>query len=146
MNSVIFRCAAGTLLPVMLLLSVVVLLRGHNEPGGGFLGGLLAASGFVLYGLANGSRVAARKMRLSPMRATGLGLLLAALSGAPAMVLGLPYLEGLWMTVELPGFPEPLKVGTPLVFDVGVYLLVVGGATLMVLTLEETYDDHASGD
>ena len=64
MNSVIFRTSAHVLLPFMLSLSVIVLLRGHNEPGGGFVGGLLAASGFALHAMAFG-HASARMTKVS---------------------------------------------------------------------------------
>jgi multicomponent Na+:H+ antiporter subunit B len=137
MRSIIFAAASRVLLPVMLILSVIVLLRGHNEPGGGFVGGLLAAAGFSLYALAIGAAPARRVLRVDPRVLIGAGLLVASLSGLPALLQGAPYLEGRWMSLLLPGFPDPIKIGTPLAFDIGVYLLVLGGALLMVLTLEE---------
>jgi multicomponent Na+:H+ antiporter subunit B len=145
MNSVIFRTSARVLVPFMLLLSVVVLLRGHNEPGGGFVGGLLAASGIALHAMAFGHASARRIFRADPRALIGVGLLVAAASGLPALMLGEAYLKGIWMSLEAPGFPEVLKVGTPLVFDIGVYLLVLGAAVLMILTLEEYCHDAASG-
>lgn len=146
MSSVIFRTGANLLLPVMLLLSLVVLLRGHNEPGGGFVGGLLASAGFALHALAHRSEHARRLLRVSPHALISAGLLTATLSGVPALFLGLPYLEGRWLSLNVPGFSEPIKLGTPLVFDVGVYLLVLGGVMLMVLTLEEVPDGAAARD
>lgn len=138
MNSIIFRSTARALLPVMLLLSVIILLRGHNEPGGGFVGGLLAAAAFSLYALAFDGRRARMHLRVPPMTLIGAGLLIAAGSGLPGLIIDGVFLRGRWLTVDIPGFAEPLKVGTPLVFDIGVYLLVLGGAVLMVLSLEET--------
>lgn len=146
MNSVIFRTSAHVLLPFMLVLSIVVLLRGHNEPGGGFVGGLLAASGFALHAMAFGHASARSTFRLDPRVLIGVGLLFSALSGLPAMLLGDEYLRGLWQSLIVPGFPETLKVGTPLVFDIGVYLLVLGSAVLMVVTLTEYSHDVAAGD
>ncbi|MEM1072541.1 MAG: Na+/H+ antiporter subunit B [Planctomycetota bacterium] len=146
MTSVIYRTAAVVILPVMLLLSIVVLLRGHNEPGGGFVGGLLAASGFALYALSHGHAEALMKMRVKPKLLCCIGLLAATLSGIPALVLGDPYLKSIWFSIQPPGFPEPLKIGTPLVFDIGVYLLVLGAVALMVLTLEEFRHDPSAGD
>lgn len=144
MNSVIFRSSARVLLPFMLTLSVVVLLRGHNEPGGGFVGGLLAASGFALHAMAFGHQSARQTLRIDPRKLIGVGLILGAISGIPALAIGDDYLKGLWTTIEPPGFPEPLKLGTPLIFDIGVYLLVLGAAFLMVVTLEEFRHDASS--
>lgn len=135
MRSVIFRTAARILLPVMLLLSIVVLIRGHNEPGGGFVGGLLAATGFALYALAIRVRDAKRALRISPSALIGAGLVLAIVSGLPALLGGRPYMQGLWLTIGGAQAEHPLKIGTPLLFDIGVYLVVVGATLLMVFTL-----------
>ncbi len=137
MNSTIFQVAARMLLPIMLVLSVVVLLRGHNEPGGGFIGGLLAAAGFALHTLAIGLQDARRLVALHPRTIAAVGLLIAVLSGAVAFLNGQSYLTAQWVTVNPPGFADPLKIGTPLFFDIGVYLVVVGVTLLMVFTLEE---------
>lgn len=145
MNSLIFRTASKVLLPVMVLLSLVVLLRGHNEPGGGFVGGLLAAAGYSLYALSHGGAEARRLLRLDPKRMIGGGLLLAALSGVPGLLTGSAYLHGSWLSFRPPGFPEALKAGTPLLFDVGVFLVVLGGTLLMVLSLEESRHEPAAG-
>lgn len=144
MNSLIFRTATGVLLPVMLVLSIVVLLRGHNEPGGGFVGGLVAAAAFSLHTLSHNGEDTRALLRLNPLVLVGVGLLTAALSGVPGLLVGSAYLEGLWLTVPLPGTLGDIKVGTPLLFDIGVYLLVLGGTMVMVLSLEEASDDAAA--
>lgn len=146
MNSLIFRSAAAVLLPVMLVLSVIVLLRGHNEPGGGFVGGLLAASGFGLVALANGAQAARRQIRVGVPSLIGAGMLVTALSGIPALFGGAPYLEALWFSASVPGFDDKIKIGTPLMFDIGVYMVVLGGTLLMILTLEELRDESTARD
>ena len=143
MNSVILQTAARVLLPVMLVLSVLVLLRGHNEPGGGFVGGLLAASGFSLYGLAFRIEDARRILRIHPRVLIASGLLLAIGSGVPGLVLGEPFLTPLWLSLPVTGMESPVKLGTPLIFDVGVYLVVIGVTLLMVFALEESHDGRA---
>jgi len=137
-NTLIFRTVAAVLLPVILLLSVVVLLRGHNAPGGGFVGGLLAAAAFSLHALAFSSSSARALLRVDPRHLIAVGLLAAVVSGVPALAVGGPYMEGLWASVTPPGGGDPIKLGTPLLFDIGVYLLVFGGSLLMILSLEET--------
>lgn len=144
MNSLIFRTATGVLLPVMLVLSIVVLLRGHNEPGGGFVGGLVAAAAFSLHTLSHRGVDTRALLRLNPLVLVGVGLLTAAMSGVPGLLAGSAYLEGLWLTVSLPGSLGDIKLGTPLLFDIGVYLLVLGGTMVMVLSLEEACDDAAA--
>jgi multicomponent Na+:H+ antiporter subunit B len=145
-NSVVLQTAARILLPIMLLLSVVALIRGHNEPGGGFVGGLLAASGFALYGLAFRVDDARQLLRLSPRLLIGIGLIVAVLSGVPAVLADSPFMTGRWVSIQIPGLTSPLKLGTPLVFDVGVYLVVIGVTLLMVFSLEDSrYGDAPRG-
>ena len=120
----------------MILLSIVFLLRGHNEPGGGFIGGLVAASGYILYALAVGLDETRRLLYLHPRTLISLGLLIAIASGIPALFAGEPFMKGLWTDVDFAGF-EGVKFGTPFVFDVGVFLVVIGVTLLMAFTLEE---------
>jgi multicomponent Na+:H+ antiporter subunit B len=134
MTSVILSTAIRLLLPLLLLFSVFMLLRGHNEPGGGFVGGLVAAAALALYALAEGAGQARRLLKFDPRSLIVAGLTLALLSGILPLLIGEPLLTGLW-------FPSPLPVlghvGTPLLFDLGVYLLVAGMALLIVLSLME---------
>lgn len=146
MSTLIFRVASLSIVPVLLLLSVVILLRGHNEPGGGFVGGLLAAAGIALYALAVDFDRARAMLRVHPTAYIGAGLLAAALSGLPALLTSDPYLESRWVSVHIFGFEDALKAGTPLLFDIGVYLVVLGAVLLMVFTLVEVLRDAAHGD
>jgi multicomponent Na+:H+ antiporter subunit B len=130
--SLILSTASRYLLPLLLLFSVFVLLRGHNEPGGGFVGGLMAAAAFALHAVAEGPERARHVLRLDPRALLGVGLLVALASGLPAMAAGRPFLTGVWATVP---WPEALKIGTPLVFDVGVYLVVMGTVLTMFFAL-----------
>ena len=129
-DSPIFRTAARLLVPLLLLFAVFLVLRGHNDPGGGFVGGLVAAAAFALYGIAFGVQRARRALRVRPQTLLGAGLLIALLSGLPAVFLGRPFLSALWSS-------GPLAVGTPAVFDVGVFLVVAGVVLMMIFTLAE---------
>ncbi len=135
MSTIIFRTVAPFLASLMILFSIFVLLRGHNEPGGGFIGGLIAASALAIYGVAFGPSSVRNRMRFRPMTLAACGLLLAALSGLPSMVTGNGYLTGLWWFPGFGGFELPLS--TPLLFDIGVYMVVVGTISAVVLSLEE---------
>ena len=95
-NSPIFRTAARLLMPLLLLFSVFLLLRGHNEPGGGFVGGLVAAAAFALYAIAFGVQRARQALLVQPLTLLGAGLLIALLSGLPAVLRGEPFLTALW--------------------------------------------------
>jgi multicomponent Na+:H+ antiporter subunit B len=132
--TLILATAVRYLFPLLLLFSVFLLLRGHNEPGGGFVGGLVSAAAFSLYAMARGVAAARRALGIDSRRLIGLGLLMAGLSGLVGMVAGLPFMTGLWLAqpIVLLG-----KVGTPLLFDTGVYLVVIGVALTIILTLAE---------
>ncbi len=134
MNSVIFQTATRALTPLLVAFSLFMLLRGHNEPGGGFIGGLLAVTAFALYALAFDARQARRLLRLSPRSLAAVGLLLAAFSGCGAWLTGQPFMQGVWLPFEL---PAELKLGTVLLFDIGVYFVVLGAALLVLLPLTE---------
>lgn len=123
---VILESIAGPLYVAILLASLWVLLRGHNEPGGGFIGGLLAVSASVLWAVAHGRAAAISRLPYgTPLNLTIVGIGFGLFSGVPALLLGLPYLTHLWGYIPL-GFTE-LKVSTVIIFDLGVYLAVWGG-------------------
>jgi len=134
MTSVILSTAIRLLLPLLLLFSVFMLLRGHNEPGGGFVGGLVAAAAIALYALAEGAEEARRLLKLDPRSLIASGLTLSLFSGVLPLLSGQPFLTGLWLPWPLPVLGY---VGTPLLFDLGVYLLVAGMALLIILSLME---------
>ena len=134
--SFILRPASRLLLPLLLLFSIFLLFRGHNEPGGGFSGGLVAASAFILYRFAFGVQAARSLLPVSPMAVFGAGLLVAASCGILALLEGYPLLTGLWAQIFVPGFGE-MHIGTPLLFDVGVYLTVIGVTLTIILPLAE---------
>lgn len=134
MVSIILSTATQYLLPLLLLLSVYLLLHGHNVPGGGFVGGLVAAAAFSLYTFAHGVSAARRVLHFDPRRILTLGLFTLLLSGCPALFNRKAFLTGLWSEIKIPVLG---KVGTPLVFDTGVYLVVIGVALLIIFSLEE---------
>lgn len=134
MTSLILRTATRYLLPLLLLLSVYLLLRGHNEPGGGFVGGLVAASAFSLYTIAYGVGETLRTSRFEPRLLISLGLLTAAVSGFLPLMLGKPFMTGIWTDRV---FPVIGKVGTPLVFDMGVYGVVIGVVLMIIFAVAE---------
>jgi multicomponent Na+:H+ antiporter subunit B len=136
MGSLILRTAARYLLPLLLLFSLFLLLRGHNDPGGGFAGGLVAAAAFALLAVAGGTPLARRALRLEPRFLMGAGLLIAIASGATGLLGGGAFLTGHWADLVLPG-GVALAIGTPFFFDIGVYLVVVGVVLTIVLALAE---------
>lgn len=135
MNTLIFRTAAPFLTALMLLFSVFVLLRGHNEPGGGFIGGLIAASAFAIYGIACGVTAVRRAIVFHPLAIAGFGLLAATVAGFLSIFSGVPFMTGLWIYPHL--FGVEVALSTVMLFDIGVYLVVVGAFTSIALALEE---------
>jgi multicomponent Na+:H+ antiporter subunit B len=134
MSTLIFRTMAPIIALAMVLFSIVILLRGHNAPGGGFVGGLIAAAAIAIYAMAFGVGATRRRLRVNPLVLSGAGVLLAALSGLPSLGAGAPFLTGLW----LPGN----VFGTPGLFDIGVYLTVLGAFASLALGLEDDEEAH----
>lgn len=140
MVSLILQTAARYLQPLLLLFSLFLLAVGHNEPGGGFVGGLVAAAAFALQAIAYDVASARRTLWVDTRFLIGVGLLLAFSGGAVSLLAGQAFLTAQWFAAPLPGAAEvagvpgevTLTIGTPLVFDTGVYLVVVG-VTLTVL-------------
>lgn len=137
MNSLILRTVSRFLVGLMLLFSIFLLLRGHNDPGGGFIGGLVAAAGIIVYGIADGPAAVRRILRIDPRAIAMAGLLAAIIAGLIAALAGAPFLTGIWTFIGATPTEKGLALGTPLLFDIGVYLVVVGGVVGMVMALEE---------
>lgn len=136
MRSLILATAARLLTPLLLVFSIFLLLRGHNEPGGGFAGGLVAAAAFILVAVSRDPAAARRALRIEPQALIGAGLLVAIGAGVVGLLVGDPLLSAQWVDIPLP-MDAHLELGTPLAFDVGVYLVVLGATLTMVLTLAE---------
>lgn len=141
MNTVIFRTLAPLLVMTMLVFSVYILLRGHNEPGGGFIGGLIAASAIAIMGMAQGPARARRALRVDPLNLAAFGVITAALSGLLSMVMGNPFLTSAWAYVDLG--ETSVALSTPMVFDIGVYFVVFGTLSAIALALEGTEREGA---
>ncbi|HWK42458.1 MAG TPA: hydrogen gas-evolving membrane-bound hydrogenase subunit E [Croceibacterium sp.] len=127
--------ASRLLFWLLMLSSVIILLRGHNEPGGGFVGGLAASLAFAVLSLAHGARSAERVLRFQPLSLVGFGLALCITSGIPGMLKpgGAPFLTHLWWE---PGGILP-KLGTTMLFDIGVYLVVLGAVLSFLFGLQK---------
>ncbi|TVM08143.1 MAG: Na+/H+ antiporter subunit B [Halomonas sp.] len=138
-GTVILNTAARFLMPLQLLFSVFLLLRGHDEPGGGFIAGLVAAGAFTLYMFAFGVSATRDVLRMiDPRDLIGAGLLLGMISVVPAWFMGEPFMTAQWWTIPVVDF----KASTPLIFDIGVYLAVFGAVTGMVMSLMEVDKDE----
>ncbi len=137
MKSRILITATNYLLPVLLLFSVFMLLRGHYLPGGGFVGGLVASIAFVLHSLTNGTDQTLKLLHFHPRAFVPIGLLLATGSMFLPVFYGLPVMTGLWMEQQVWGLGT---VGTALFFDMGVYMVVIGSVLTILFTISQFSD------
>lgn len=135
MNTIIFRTLSPYIAALTLVFAIFVTLRGHNEPGGGFIGGLIAASGFALLGLSHGVPTVRRALTVHPMSYAGFGLTLSALSGLLSLPLARPFMTSQWIFPKV--FGVELALSTPMLFDIGVFFVVAGAMTSIALALEQ---------
>lgn len=135
-RSIILPVATRFLMPLMLVFSIFLLLRGHNEVGGGFVGGLVAASALMLYAISTSPSALWRLLPLDPRFIAGIGLLISLFSGFIPLFYEKPFMTGMWIETPLPVLG---KIGTPTLFDLGVYVLVIG---VMVWILLEFAEDE----
>lgn len=136
MTSLILSTVTRLAFVLILLFSFYLLVRGHNAPGGGFIAGVMTALGLLLQAIAGDLRRVRRVLRVDPRLLIGLGLLTSLTTGLVALLLGYPFLTSTFGHVRLPLFGE-VEIATAFFFDLGVYVVVVGGTLLMMLTLAE---------
>jgi multicomponent K+:H+ antiporter subunit A len=122
------------LFPVIGAMAVFLLLRGHDLPGGGFVAGLTMAVAIILQYMAGGTRWVEARLRIHPVRWVAFGLLFAGAAGAGSWLLARPFLTSGTAHVYVP-FIGAIPVASVLVFDIGVYLLVVGATVLVLIAL-----------
>ncbi|MEM8788214.1 MAG: Na+/H+ antiporter subunit B [Pseudomonadota bacterium] len=137
MNSIILRAGTRYLAVLLLVFSLYMLIRGHNEPGGGFIGGLIGSTGFVLYAIACGTADARRALRILPQNIAMAGLGIALLSGIAAAIFGDALFTGQWLFIGETETDKGLPLSTVLIFDIGVYLVVFGSIISLVFAMEE---------
>ena len=131
-NPLILMTLSRLLLPLALLISVFIFLRGHNLPGGGFIAGLITAVALALQYIASGVAWVEQRLPLNYQRMAGAGVLIATLTGLGSWVFGRPFLTSAFGHFELP-LVGAFELATAMLFDLGVYLTVVG-STQLVLT------------
>jgi multicomponent Na+:H+ antiporter subunit B len=135
MNSIILKIAARYLLPLLLLFSIFVLLRGHYLPGGGFVGGLVASIAILLHAFSEGFQKVKKQMRFHPGFLMPFGLSISLISGIIPMFYGDAFMTGLW-------YPDKVAVigslGSSLFFDIGVFIVVIGATLTIIMTIAES--------
>lgn len=131
---IILKTATNYLIPLLLMFSIFVLLRGHYLSGGGFVGGLIASIAFVLHSFAHTTKETLSLFRFSPKTLIPIGLSVSLLSALIPVLTGIPFFTGLWLD-------EPIAVigtiGTALLFDIGVYIVVVGVTLTILFTIKD---------
>ncbi len=145
MSSPILELGVRAVFHTAVLFSIFLLFAGHNSPGGGFVGGLVAGAAFVLRFAAGGPVELRDAMPLAPTSLLGLGLVTAALAGASGWLGGRQFLESAQLDLDL-GVLGQVHATTALPFDIGVYLVVVGLMTGLLFTVgaaPEATEDEA---
>ncbi len=133
-SAFILRVTSRLFFWLLAAMSVVIVLRGHNEIGGGFVGGLVAALAFAIVGLARGTVRVRAVLRVHPLYVVGSGLMLALLSGLPGLLVHGNFLQQLWVEFTVAGLH--IRQGTALLFDAGVYLVVLGSVLASLFGLQ----------
>jgi multicomponent K+:H+ antiporter subunit A len=122
------------LFPFMAIMAVFLFLRGHDLPGGGFIAGITMAIALILQYMAGGIRMVETRLRISPLRWISFGLLTAACAGAAPWLFSRPFLTSYANYAELP-LIGAVPTASAVIFDLGVFLLVVGATALMLVAL-----------
>jgi multicomponent Na+:H+ antiporter subunit B len=133
-SSLILQTMMRVLLPLILVLSLFLLLRGQNAPGSGIASGLLAAAAVLLHIVVAGPSESQRIMPVSPLTLAALGLLIIVVWGSVNLIAGLPFLTSFWMGELIPGLGE---IGTATFVNIGVYMVVAGLISQGALLLAE---------
>ena len=120
--------------PVVLLFGVHLFLRGHDLPGGGFAAGITVSVALILLYMARGARWVETHLRVKPVRWIGAGLLLAVGTGLGSLAFGHPFLTSHFQYADLPVIGR-IPLATAVLFDLGVFFLVVGATTLMLVAI-----------
>lgn len=136
MNSVLLQIATKYIKWILVIFALIVLWRGHNHPGGGFIGGLMVGLSVVFQSLAGNAQSIKSKLKIQPESYLALGLFFILISTLPGLFLKGYFMAGVWTSIPIPLLGE-LKIGTPFVFDVGIFLAVIGVTLMFFFTLNE---------
>lgn len=136
-SSIILDITLRWLVVLLGIVSFFLLVRGHDESGGGFSAGLVAASAVIIMTITYGAEVGRKLLYFQPLSYIAAGLIIAGLAGM--FQLNTAYMSSIWIKVSL-GFAT-LKFGSPLLFDVGVYVVVLGVVSSFVLEIESVVNN-----
>lgn len=132
MKSLILKTNAHIIASLMLVFSIYLLLRGHNEPGGGFIGALVAVIAFALLIISESPNYLRKRLHYLPFTIAFIGMFLILCAGILGILHGSPYLSAIWW--------KTIGLGTPILFDIGIYLAVLGSITNVFLRIHEELD------
>ncbi len=142
-RSYIFTTVVRFAFFIINVFAIYLFFRGHNLPGGGFIAGLASATSLILLSLAIGIEEMSRIMRVDPVKIAAIGMLVAIGSGVAPMLFDHPFLTQFnWHLHDVPLFGE-LHVGMPMVFDLGVYHVVIGICCKIIFVLTQSMHGHA---
>lgn len=133
-DMIILKTATNYLIPLLLMFSVFVLLRGHYLSGGGFVGGLIASIAFVLHSFAHTTKETLKLFSFTPKTLIPIGLSVSIISAILPAFSGTPIMTGLWLDTPIAVIGS---IGTALFFDIGVYLVVIGVTLTILFTIKE---------
>lgn len=136
LRNIILEKIVSLFMKVMLIFSIYLLLRGHNNPGGGFIAGIIASTGFIFYAIIFGTESLQETIKLRPQTLIGIGLLLVLIAALLPTFFSIEILTGLWIKANIPVLGT-LHVGTPLIFDTGVYAVVIGVILTIIISIME---------
>lgn len=136
-NDIIFQTATKVVVFIIIIYSLHLFFSGHYTPGGGFIGGLMTASGIVLLLLAFDIRTIVNILPIDYIKMTATGLLIALLTGIGSFFFDVPFLTHTFSYVDLPVLGTT-SLATAVLFDLGVYLVVIGVTMTIIQTIGET--------
>ncbi len=143
MTEIYLRLVNLILTPLIILVAILLFLRGHDLPGGGFIAGLLVAAALELTILSRGAAVTREQYGPWLVPLVGLGLLVAVIAGLLG-IYGGGFFHGMWIEFYVGG--DKIKMGTPQLFDLGVMLVVIGMAVTYLLRLSEAAENVSNPD
>lgn len=134
LDTTILRTSTNYLLPLLILFSIFLLMRGHYLPGGGFVGGLVASIAFVLHSFAYSPTHTLKMFSVKPFFLIPTGLMVSFLSGMLPTLLGYPFMSVVWFADSVVAIGA---FGTALIFDIGVYMVVIGVVLTILFSISE---------
>ncbi|WP_037985926.1 Na(+)/H(+) antiporter subunit B [Thalassobacillus devorans] len=140
-NDLILRTATTLIAFILLAFSIYLFFAGHNKPGGGFIGGLMTSTAIVLMYMAYGMKAVSKIIPINFRVVIPIGLLIAIATGIGSFLFGQPFLSQTFAYFQLPILGKT-ELATALLFDLGVYLTVIGVTMTIILTIAQDYGDE----